>query len=177
MMRKVHVAIVGCGKAAEHYVSHLQQSNAVDLVAVSDPVAGRAEHFVRTYAIEHAFPDVDEMLNVLDFELLVNLTPMPLHASVNRKALEAGRNVWCEKPIAADLQDAQALLSLAKLRGVGLWSAPANLISPSFQFMTSMLTAGTIGRPSAAHGIIGSSGPAWPGSAWFYQKGGGVFLI
>lgn len=172
-MRKVRVAIVGCGKAAEHYISHLQQSKAVDLIAVSDPVAGRADHFVRTYGIEHAFQDVDELLNVLDFELLVNLTPMPLHASLNRKALEAGRHVWCEKPVATDLVEAQALLSLAQRRGVGLWSAPAHLISPSFQFMASMLTTGAIGCPSAAHGIIGSSGPAWPGSAWFYRKGGG----
>lgn len=172
-MRKVRVAIAGCGKAAEHYVSHLQQSDTAELVAVSDPVADRADHFVRTYAIEHAFQDADEMLSALDFELLVNLTPMLLHASVNRKALEAGRNVWCEKPMATDLTEAQALLSLAQRRGVGLWSAPAHPISPSFQFMARMLTTGAIGRPSAAHGIIGSSGPAWPGSAWFYRKGGG----
>ncbi|MBO0795937.1 MAG: Gfo/Idh/MocA family oxidoreductase, partial [Ktedonobacteraceae bacterium] len=156
-MRKARVAIAGCGKAAEHYVSHLRQSQAVDLVAVSDPVADRAEHFAHTYAIEYAFQDADEMLGALDFDLLVNLTPMLLHASVNRKALEAGRNVWCEKPIATDLAEAQALLFLAQRQGVGLWSAPAHYISSSFQFMASMLMAGSIGRPSAAHGIIGSS--------------------
>jgi predicted dehydrogenase len=172
-MRKVRVGVVGCGNVAEKYVPHLQQSAAVELVAVCDPLLDRARSFAQTYDIEHIYQDVDQMLCTLDFELLVNLTPMPLHASVNRKALEAGRNVWCEKPIATDLRDAQALLSLAELRGVGLWSAPAHLISPSFQFMASMLTTGAIGRPSAAHGIIGSSGPAWSGSAWFYRKGGG----
>ena len=172
-MQKARVAIAGCGKAAEHYASHLRQSQAVDLVAVSDPVADRAEHFAHTYTIEYVFQDADEMLGALDFDLLVNLTPMLLHASVNRKALEAGRNVWCEKPIATDLAEAQALLFLAQRQGVGLWSAPAHHISSSFQFMASMLKAGSIGRPSAAHGIIGSSGPTWPGSAWFYREGGG----
>jgi hypothetical protein len=43
----------------------------------------------------------------------VNLTPIQQHASINRLALEAGRNVWCEKPIATDLREAQELLSLA----------------------------------------------------------------
>jgi len=172
-MRKIRVVVVGCGNVAEKYTPHLQQSAAVELIAVCDPLRGRARSFAQAYGIEHTFRDVDQMLGSLDFELLVNLTPMQQHAPINRKALQAGRNVWCEKPIATDLSEAQSLLSLAQRHGVGIWSAPANPISPNFQFMARMLTTGAIGRPSAAHGIIGSSGPAWPGSAWFYQKGGG----
>jgi predicted dehydrogenase len=172
-MRKVRVAVVGCGNAAEKYVPHLQRSAAVDLVAVNDPLVDRARSFARAYNIEHTFHDIDQMLSAMDFDLLVNLTPMPLHAPINRKALEAGRNVWCEKPLAEDLAEAQALLSLAQRHSVGLWSAPANPISPAFQFMAKALSTGTIGRVFAAHGITGSSGPRWAGSAWFYQKGGG----
>ena len=172
-MRKVRVAVVGCGNVAEKYVPHLQRSTTVDLVAVCDPLVDRARSFAQAYTIEHTFQDIDQMLSTLDFELLANLTPMPLHAPINRLALEAGRNVWCEKPIAIDLAEAQALLSLAQQHSVGLWSAPANPISPPFQFMAQALSTGTIGRVFAAHGIIGSSGPGWPGSAWFYQKGGG----
>lgn len=172
-MRNVRVAVVGCGDVAEKYVPHLQQSAAVNLVAVCDPLVERTRSFAQTYGIEHTFQDVNHMLSTLDFELLVNLTPMPLHAPINRKALEAGRNVWCEKPLAEDFAEAQALLSLAQWHSVGLWSAPANPISPAFQFMAKALSAGTIGRVFAAHGITGSSGPAWPGSTWFYQKGGG----
>ncbi len=172
-MRTVRVAIVGCGNVAEKYVPHLQQSATVELVAVCDPLVDRAHSFAQAYGIKRTFQDVDQMLSTLDFELFVNLTPMPLHAPLNRKALEAGRNVWCEKPIATDLAEAQSLLALARQRGVGLWSAPANPIAPAFQFMAKALSTGTIGRVFAAHGISGSSGPSWPGSAWFYQKGGG----
>jgi predicted dehydrogenase len=42
-MRKVRVAVVGCGKVSEHYLSHLQQSAAVELVAVCDPLIERAQ--------------------------------------------------------------------------------------------------------------------------------------
>src|SRR5258707_5643140 len=162
-MRKVRVAVVGCGNVAEKYVPHLQRSTAVDLVAVCDPLVDRARSFAQAFTIEHTFQDIDQMLSTLDFELLANLTPMPLHAPINRLALEAGRNVWCEKPIATDLAEAQALLSLAQQHSVGLWSAPANPISPPFQFMAQALSTGTIERVFAAHGIIGSSGPGWPG--------------
>src|SRR5258708_22123033 len=96
LMRKVRVAVVGCGNVAEKYVPHLQRSTAVDLVAVCDPLVDRARSFAQAYTIEHTFQDIDQMLSTLDFELLANLTPMPLHAPINRLALEAGRNVWCE---------------------------------------------------------------------------------
>lgn len=173
MLRKVRVGVVGCGSVAEKYVPHLQQSAAIELVAVCDPLMDRARSFAQAYGIEHTFPAVDQMLNILDFELLVNLTPMPLHAPINRQALEAGRHVWSEKPLAQDLTEAQALLVLARQRGVGLWSAPANPIAPAFQWMARTLATGAIGQVYAAHAIAGSSGPSWPGSAWFYQKGGG----
>ncbi|QBD79472.1 Gfo/Idh/MocA family oxidoreductase [Ktedonosporobacter rubrisoli] len=172
-MRKVRVAVVGSGNVAEKYVPHLQQSPAVELVAICDPRVEHVRSFARTHKIAQTFHDVEQMLAALDFELLVNLTPMPLHAPINRKALEAGRNVWCEKPLATDFAEAQELLALARERGVNLWGAPANPISPAFQFMARALATGAIGQVFAAHGIIGSSGPAWPGSAWFYQKGGG----
>src|SRR5260370_40019850 len=145
-MRKVRVAVVGCGNVAEKYVPHLQQSAAVDLVAVSDPLVDRARSFARAYTIEHSFHDVDHMLCTLDFELLVNLTPIQQHAPINRLALEAGRNVWCEKPIATDLAEAQALLALAQQRGVGLWGSPANPIAPACQFLAQTLTTRSIDR-------------------------------
>lgn len=172
-MQTVRVGIVGCGNVAEKYVTHLRQSAAVELVAICDPLVDRARSFAQAYSIEHTFHDLDQMLSTLDFELLVNLTPMPLHAPINRKALEAGRNVWSEKPLAQDLRDAQELLALARQRGVGFWGAPANPIAPAFQFMARTLEMLAIGHVYAAHAIAGSSGPAFPGSAWFYQKGGG----
>ncbi|GHO82376.1 Gfo/Idh/MocA family protein [Dictyobacter formicarum] len=172
-MRKVRVAVVGCGKVSEHYLPHLQQSSVVELVAVCDPLIERAQRHAQAYSIEHAFQDIDQMLCEMNFELLVNLTPMPLHASFNRKALEAGRHVWCEKPIATDLKEAQVLLALAQQQGVGLWGAPSGPISPAFQSMAKVLSTGTLGQVYVAHGIFGWSGPTWPGSAWFYQKGGG----
>ncbi|HLI87807.1 MAG TPA: Gfo/Idh/MocA family oxidoreductase [Ktedonobacteraceae bacterium] len=172
-MSKVRVAVVGCGSVSQKYVPDLKQSSAVELVAVCDNRVEFARRHAETYAIERYFSDIDRMLAEVDFELLVNLTPMQFHAPFNRKGLEAGRNVWCEKPIATNLADAHALIELARSRGVKLWGAPNSPTSPAFETMAKILACGEIGRACVAHGIYGWSGPDWPGAAWFYQKGGG----
>ncbi|MBO0796006.1 MAG: Gfo/Idh/MocA family oxidoreductase, partial [Ktedonobacteraceae bacterium] len=175
-MNKVRVAIVGCGSVSGAYIPHLKSSAYVDLVAVCDTLPGRAQSHAQTYQIAHYFTDIDQMLRDVDFDLLVNITPMQLHGPFNRKALEAGRHVWCEKPLATDLTEAQALLELARNRGVNLWGAPSSPISPAFQQMAKIIASGDIGPVFAAHGLYGSPGPDWEGSGWFYQKGGGVLF-
>jgi predicted dehydrogenase len=61
-MRKVRVAVAGCGKVSEKYIPHLQQSAGVEVVAVCDPVVERVQRQAQVYGIEHAFQDIDQML-------------------------------------------------------------------------------------------------------------------
>lgn len=172
-MSKVRVAVAGCGSVSTKYIPHLQNSSQVEVVAVCDNLLERAQGHAQRYGIERYFTDIDRMLTEVDFELFVNLTPMPFHAPFNRKALEAGRNVWCEKPIATTMEDANALLALAKQRGVGLYGAPNSPTSPAFQQIARLITSGELGQVHVAHGIYGWSGPTWAGTAWYYKKGGG----
>ena len=105
------------------------------------------------------------------FDLLVNLTDMQEHERLNRQAIEAGKHVWSEKPMANSLAAGQALLDAAKKKGVRIWGAPAMVVSPQFAFMAKTLAAGKLGRVAAAHADYGHTGPDW--SAFFYEKGGG----
>jgi predicted dehydrogenase len=148
----------------------------VELVAVCDNLIARARQQAETYQIERYYDDLDQMLTDVNFDLLVNLTPMQLHAPFNRKGLEAGKHVWSEKPIATDLRQAQELLALARASGLGLWAAPNSPTSPAFRSMAEILAGGEIGAAVAAHGIYGWSGPDWPGTAWYYQQGGGALF-
>jgi predicted dehydrogenase len=103
--------------------------------------------------------------------LLVNLTDMQEHEQLNRRALEAGKHVWSEKPMANSLEAGQALLELARRQDVRIWGAPTVVNSPQFAFMAKTLAAGGLGRVAAAHADYGHEGPNW--SAFFYQQGGG----
>jgi predicted dehydrogenase len=111
------------------------------------------------------------MLAGAPFDLFVDLTDMQEHEHLNRQALEAGKNVWSEKPIANSLAAGQALLELSHKKGVRLWGAPTAVQSPQFAFMAKTLSAGTLGRLSNAHASYGHLGPDW--AAFFYTKGGG----
>ena len=175
-MPRIRTAVVGCGSVSGSYVPHLRQSPHVELVAVCDTLVERARGHAETHEIARYYGDLDQMLAEVDFDLLVNLTPMPFHAPSNRKGLEAGKHVWCEKPIATDLRDAQELLELARARGLRLWAAPNSPTSPAFRCMAAILAGGEIGRAVAGHGIYGWSGPDWPGTAWYYQPGGGALF-
>jgi len=101
----------------------------------------------------------------------VDLTDMQQHESVNRRALEAGRHVWSEKPIANSLAAGQELLAHAVKKKLRLWAAPITVQSPQFAFMAKTIAAGKLGRVAAAHADYGHEGPTW--SAFFYEKGGG----
>jgi predicted dehydrogenase len=175
-MPTVRVAVVGCGSVSESYVPHLRESPHVELVAVCDNLVEKARKHAETHRIERYYDDLDRMLSDVDFDLLVNLTPMQMHAPFNRKGLEAGKHVWSEKPLATELRDGKELVDLAARRGLGLWAAPNSPCSPAFHTMAEILAGGEIGKATAAHGIYGWSGPDWPGTAWYYRQGGGALF-
>ncbi len=169
--KKLRVGYIGCGSVSHSYLPSLAEAQFVELVSVCDLIVERAQKAAQEHKIPNVFPNIDAMLGGPKFDLLVNTTSMPSHCPVNRKALEAGCNVWSEKPMALEVKDARELLDLAKRKGVQIWVAPTCVASPQFRFMSDMIQSGKIGRATAGHGTYGHGGPTW--SAWFYEKGGG----
>jgi predicted dehydrogenase len=102
-MSRIKVAVAGCGRVSEYYLADLQASPHVELVSVCDAVPARADERAREFGVLHHFPDFDRMLAGPAFDMLVNLTAMPYHFPLNLKALQAGRHVFCEKPIATSV--------------------------------------------------------------------------
>jgi predicted dehydrogenase len=143
----------------------------VELVSVCDVVPERAAQRAEEFCVPHSFGDFDAMLAGPEFDLLVNLTAMPYHSALNLKALQAGRHVFCEKPIASTLEDGRRLVDEALARGVQLFGAPNAVTSPAFRCISTILASGEIGRVHAAHGRYGHAGPNW--GPWFYRQGGG----
>jgi predicted dehydrogenase len=96
---------------------------------------------------------------------------MQEHGRLNKQALNAGRNVWSEKPMANTYREGKELLDLANAKGLRIWGAPAVVNSPQFAFMSKTIQEGKLGKVSSAHAHYGHLGPDW--SAFFYEKGGG----
>ena len=169
--RKIKVAVTGCGSVSTQYLPHLSKSPFVELVSTCDIIPERAKQAAEQYKIPNHYPHIDQLLAGPNFDLMLTLTDMQEHGRLNRQALNAGCNVWSEKPLANTYKEGRELVELAKSKGLRIWGAPAVVNSPQFAFMSKMIQEGKLGKISSAHAHYGHLGPTW--SAFFYEQGGG----
>lgn len=168
---KLRVGHIGCGSVSGAYLPVMTKHPGIEVVSVCDIIPERARKRAEQFKVPNVYPNIDAMLAGAEFDFLVNTTSMPSHYPVNRRALEAGKHVWSEKPMALEVAKGKELIALARKKGAGFWAAPNCVTSPQFAYMARTIASGKIGKVTAAHGTYGHGGPTW--SAWFYQKGGG----
>ena len=169
--KRIRTGLIGCGSVSNQYLPQLTQCPFVEVVSLCDIKPERAQRQAERFKVAHHYPNIEAMLAGEPFDFLVDTTDMQQHEGINRRALEAGKHVWSEKPIANSLAAGQKLLQLALKKKLRLWGAPITVQSPQFAFMAKQLAAGKLGRVAAAHADYGHEGPGW--SAFFYEKGGG----
>ena len=171
-IKKIRVAIIGCGSVSNRYIPHLQSSPSIEIVSLCDIRHERAVAQNEQYKVKAAtYADIDSLLKGVPFDMMVTLTDMQKHGELNKKALLAGKHVWSEKPMANTYAEGKALLKLANSKKLKLWGAPAVVNSPQFAFMSRCIREGKLGRIASAHGQYGHTGPGW--SSFFYEKNGG----
>jgi len=169
--KKIRVGIIGCGSVSRMYFPNLSQCPYAEIVSACDIIPKRAADRAAKFKVPNQYPNIDNMLAGADFDLFVNLTDMQEHEHLNRQAIEAGKHIWSEKPIANSLAAGQELLELAKRKGVRVWGAPTVVNSPQFAFMARTLAEKKLGRLAGAHATYGWTGPNW--ASFFYAEGGG----
>lgn len=169
--KKIKVAVIGCGSVSGQYLPHLSKCPYVELVSVCDIKYDRAQKRAKEFNVPNSFPHIDKLMAGPHFDLMLTLTDMQEHGRLNKIGLEAGRNVWSEKPLANTYKEGRALLDLAISKKLRIWGAPAVVNSQQFAFMSKALREGKIGKIAAATAHYGHTGPTW--SAFFYETGGG----
>jgi len=168
----IKVAIIGCGSVSNRYIVHLKSSPLVKIVSLCDIKQDRAEAQNKKYNIgASTYNNINALLKGNAFDLMLTLTDMQMHGALNKIALQAGKHVWSEKPLANTYAEGKALVDFAKLKGVRIWGAPAVVTSPQFEFMSKTIQEGKLGKLASAHGQYGHTGPTW--SSFFYEPLGG----
>ena len=111
--RRLKLGILGLGAASQWYYLPATETwrHRLELKAVCDLDADRARHFGRRYGVDDVYTDYDEMLAGADIDAVAVVTPHSLHAGQCIAALEAGKHVMVEKPLANSLADAQQIVS------------------------------------------------------------------
>lgn len=172
----LRLGIIGCGNVLGAYRGTIEKLRARGwarpVIAcgrerqLADARAALGEvRFTTSDADVFAAPDVDAVLI---------LTSMPEHARLATRALQAGKHVLVEKPLATTLDDARALLHAAAKSPGLLMCAPFTILSPTFQTMARRIRDGDIGQPCSARARYGWAGPDW--NEWFYQASGGCIF-
>lgn len=171
---KMRIGLIGCGNISAIYLKNLTASSDVEVVACADIDLARARARAEEFGVPQAC-SVDELLAAPEVDIVVNLTIPSSHAEISRRALEAGKHVYLEKPLAVDLEDGRSVVALAEAKGLRIACAPETFLGGGIQTCRKLIDEGAIGRPIAATGFMMGGGPeAWhPDPVFFYQKGGG----
>jgi predicted dehydrogenase len=138
-------ALVGCGNVSTYYMSTLHLHPELELVGAMDIIDERATNFSNYYNTKK-FNSLEEILRDPDVEMVVNLTNPRSHFEVSRASLEAGKHVYCEKPLAMSIQEAEELVNIARDNEVHISCAPSRILANTVQTIWKALREDLIGK-------------------------------
>jgi predicted dehydrogenase len=167
--RPVRVGIIGAGNVLWAYLRELDRLIPKGRATLGPVCARRRERWDelrnRRPGI-HLVAEPDETLRS-DADLIVIISPPESHADLVRRALESGKSVLVEKPLATARAEGEALAELADRRGLHLIAAPFVHLAPTFRAFWEHIRNGAIGYPHSARGLYGNAGSTWAG--WYHQ--------
>jgi predicted dehydrogenase len=168
------VGVVGCGNISGAYLRSCRMFPVLEVVACADLDVGRAREKAAEFGIAKAY-SYGELLADPEVEIVINLTVPAAHAEVNLAAIQAGKHVHGEKPLAINREDGRRTVAAAEAAGVRLGCAPDTFLGGGLQTCRKLIDDGWIGRPVAAAAFMMGHGPeSWhPNPAFFYQRGAG----
>ena len=118
MSDKLKIGIIGTGIIGKSHVRNYQSmQNDVEIVAVADINESEAQRVAQEYGIPHVFSDYRDLLKIDEIDSVDVCLPNFLHAPVTIAALEAGKHVYCEKPMARTGSEAVAMYEAAQRTG------------------------------------------------------------
>ncbi len=179
LMDKLRIAVVGCGNVSKrHFEAAYENQNSV-LTACCDVVPEKVDAMSQKYGIK-AYYSFDEMLKNADFDILHICTPHYLHASMAVSAMEMGKHVFCEKPLAIYYEDAVRMFECAKKNNVYLAACFQNRYNLSSVYLKDLIKSEKLGKITAVKANV-----TWDRDEEYYsdewhgtlsKEGGGVVI-
>ena len=147
MSDKLKVGIIGTGIIGKSHVRGYQSmQNDVEIVAVADIDESEAQRVAQEYDIPHVFSDYRDLLKIDEIDSVDVCLPNFLHAPVTIAALEAGKHVYCEKPMAKTGPEAVAMYEAAQRTGKKLSVQMATVFAKETQIAKYLIKANALGN-------------------------------
>ena len=174
MKRKINVGLIGAGRIgrvhAENLVYRVPEAN---LTAVSDVFVEAAQKLAAELGIPAAYQNARRILDDKGIDAVLICSSTDTHAQFIEDAAAAGKQIFCEKPIALDLDKIDRALAAVERAGVKLMIGFNRRFDPNFRRVHDAVAAGAVGEPHLLR--ITSRDPA-PPPAEYVRVSGGIFL-
>lgn len=169
------IGIIGCGKIAQvRHIPEYAENPDAKLVGFYDINQQRAEELAKKYGAK-AYASVEDLLADENIDAVSICVANHAHAEVTIKALEAGKDVLCEKPMATTMEDCEAMVAAAKKTGKKLMIGQNQRLAKAHAKAKKLIDEGWIGNVLTFRTTFGHGGPeTWsvdPGkNTWFFDK-------
>ncbi|GHV68255.1 oxidoreductase [Spirochaetia bacterium] len=175
-LQKVKTAVVGCGVISEIYLKNMTSAfEILDVVGCCDIIKERMEKRSNQFNVKQM--SIEEILSDKSIELVLNITDPVNHHKVSTQVLNAGKNLYSEKPIDISIEAARELVQLADKQGVLYGNAPDTFMGQAIQTARFYLDSGLIGDITSVTAVLnrdaGFLAEAYPFTA---LPGGGIGL-
>ncbi len=170
----VGVGLIGAGMISNQYLTNLTRYPDIRVVVLGDLDTDRAAAQAGKYGVAESGAGTGVLAHP-DVEIVVNLTIPAVHAEISAAAIEAGKHVWSEKPIAVDRLSARTLLDRAAAAGLRVGVAPDTVLGPGVQTARRAVARGDIGVPLSAQTVMQYPGPDifHPDPEFLFARGAG----
>jgi len=186
-MEKINLGVIGLGFIGKVHLRNCLNLKSVRVMAAADS-SKKALNYARNFGVKQLFADYHELLKLKDLDAVIIALPTYLHAECAINAMEEGKHVFLEKPIARNVEEGRKIVSAAKKNGVKFMVGYPLRFTPEFVNLKSQMESGILGDIQLAYGVNIGAGPFFhraestiprPVPEWWLNKelaGGGVLV-
>lgn len=171
---KINVGVIGAGRIGTLHIEHLAQNIPdAELVAICSLDRGRVDTLAAQFNLPKVTNDYTTILADAQIDAVLICTSTDTHVQISQEAAEAGKHIFCEKPIAFDLAQIDETLAIVKKTGVKFQVGFNRRFDASFRRIREAVAAGEIGEP---HILRITSRDPGPPPIEYVKVSGGIFL-
>ena len=171
---KINVGVIGAGRIGTLHIEHLAQNIPdAELVAICSLDRGRVDTLAAQFNLPKVTDDYTTILADAQIDAVLICTSTDTHVQISQEAAEAGKHIFCEKPIAFDLAQIDETLAIVKKTGVKFQVGFNRRFDASFRRIREAVAAGEIGEP---HILRITSRDPGPPPIEYVKVSGGLFL-
>lgn len=139
----IHIGIIGHGRIAERFIVESKYVSGIEVTAIYGRSKARVTAFTKQHEVECAYNNLDDFLRAVDAVYIA--VPHHLHVSFAKKAIQCGKHVLCEKPLALTKRDSEELYERARHNNCILMEAIKTAYAPAFKKLLTILQGGKLG--------------------------------